>query len=125
MARAPSRHKRAWCSPSPFVLDGLKDMVDAISSVFPKHSIKTCLVHVSSNLAHKVRVSDRAKICEDFKAVYRADDREAREQVLKDFYKKWQSPFSPSSISKASSPPIHLLPVSSYGLLKTSPFPHP
>ena len=55
-----------------FISDGLKGMVSAISEVFPGAKYQTCCVHLARNLAHKVRVSDRAEICNDFKTVYRA-----------------------------------------------------
>lgn len=42
-------------------------MVKVVSSVFPKAQYQTCLVHVSRNLSHKVRVSDREEVCHDFK----------------------------------------------------------
>jgi hypothetical protein len=35
-----------------------------------------CCVHVSRNIAHKVRVKDRKEICDDFKAVYQASSKE-------------------------------------------------
>ncbi|MGQ7825779.1 transposase, partial [Enterococcus faecium] len=33
-------------------------------------------IHVSRNIAHKVRVKDRKEICDDFKAVYQANSKE-------------------------------------------------
>ena len=57
-----------------FISDGLKGIADAIEQVYPQAKYQACCVHVARNIAHKVRVSDRKSICEDFKAVYRADD---------------------------------------------------
>ena len=37
---------------------------------------QTCCVHVARNIAHKVCVTNRAEICEDFKSVYRSDDKQ-------------------------------------------------
>lgn len=65
-----------------FISDGLKGMVSAISEVFPGAKYQTCCVHLARNLAHKVRVSDRTEICEDFKSVYRANDEQAGREAL-------------------------------------------
>ncbi len=43
-------------------------------------------------------------ICDDFKAVYRVDDREAGEQDLQDFCKKWQSSYSKITKSLIENP---------------------
>ena len=76
-----------------FISDGLKGIVDAIKSVFPKSQYQACLVHLSRNIAHKVRVSDRLEICNDFKAVYQAEELEQGKQALQDFCTKWQSSY--------------------------------
>lgn len=49
-----------------FISDGLKGMTDSISSVYPEAKYQACCVHISRNIAHKVRVSDRAEICAVF-----------------------------------------------------------
>ncbi|WP_376768329.1 transposase [Litoribacterium kuwaitense] len=46
-------------------------------------------MHLSHNIAHKVRVADRAKICEDFKLVYRAEILEKGEAALQTFVEKY------------------------------------
>lgn len=46
------------------ISDGLKGIVDAFGEVYPKAKYQTCCVHLSQNIAHKVRVSDRAEIVE-------------------------------------------------------------
>lgn len=76
-----------------FISDGLKGMVDAISTVFPKAQYQTCLVHVARNISHKVRVEDRQEICDDFKTIYKAANKEAGQLALKDFYSKWQKAY--------------------------------
>ncbi|KIL50601.1 transposase IS905 [Jeotgalibacillus soli] len=53
-----------------FISDGLKGNTDSIFSVYPDTQYQTCLVHLARTIAHKVRVTDRAEICGDFKAVY-------------------------------------------------------
>jgi len=76
-----------------FISDGLKGMVSAISEVFPGAKYQTCCVHLARNLAHKVRVSDRAEICEDFKLVYRANDEQAGREALERFCDKWKAAY--------------------------------
>lgn len=87
-----------------FISDGLKGMADAISSVFPKSQYQTCLVHVTRNLAHKVRVEDRSEICADFKTVYRADSQEDGQEALDDFCEKWQKAYPKLTKSLAENP---------------------
>lgn len=72
-----------------FVSDGLKGIADSISEHFPISNYQTCIVHVARNISHKVRVADRAEICDDFKSVYRADSLEAGQAALKVFCSKW------------------------------------
>lgn len=76
-----------------FISDGLKGITDRILTVFPDAQYQSCCVHISRNIAHKVRITDRAEICEDFKSVYRADDHKLGEKALEDFVKKWKSAY--------------------------------
>lgn len=50
-----------------------------------KSKIPNCLVHVTRNIIHKVRVTEQADICKDFKAVYRAE-----REALEAFSTKWK-----------------------------------
>ena len=68
-----------------FCTDGLNGMEEVISSVYPMARIQRCLLHVQRNIASKCRVSDRAEITEDFKAVYTAASREAAIGGLESF----------------------------------------
>ena len=54
-----------------FITDGLKGMKDTIHQIYPKAKYQHCCVHVSRNIAHKVRVKDRKEICDDLSAVKR------------------------------------------------------
>ncbi|MGE7623196.1 IS256 family transposase [Viridibacillus sp. NPDC096237] len=74
-----------------FILDGLKGITNSIFSVFPESKYQSCCVHLARNIAHKVRVKDRAEICEDFKTVYRADNLEMGHKALQEFVEKWKS----------------------------------
>ncbi|BCZ38583.1 hypothetical protein GVanDAA622_32740 (plasmid) [Enterococcus faecium] len=61
-----------------FITDGLKGMKDTIHQIYPKAKYQHCCIHVSRNIAHKVRVKDRKEICDDFKAVYQANSKKKR-----------------------------------------------
>lgn len=76
-----------------FISDGLKGISDSVFSVYPASSYQTCCIHLSRTIAHKVRVSDRAEICEDFKSVYRAESLEMGQQALHSFIEKWKSKY--------------------------------
>ena len=47
-------------------------MEEVIEQTFPTAKIQRCLVHISRNIAAKVRVTDRKEILDDFKEVYNA-----------------------------------------------------
>lgn len=76
-----------------FISDGLKGIVDAISTVFPTAQYQTCLVHVTRNLSHKVRVEDRSEVCEDFKTISQAENKDASQDALDSFCSKWQKAY--------------------------------
>lgn len=76
-----------------FISDGLPGMTDAIHRVYPKAKHQVCCVHVSRNIAAKVRVKDRATILDDFKAVYQATDREEAADALDQFQEKWHKTY--------------------------------
>ncbi|MET3684490.1 transposase-like protein, partial [Alkalibacillus flavidus] len=76
-----------------FVSDGLPGMTDAIHRVFPKAEHQVCCVHVSRNIASKVRVKDRETILGDFKGVYQASDYDKAVEALDAFKDKWQKTY--------------------------------
>lgn len=76
-----------------FISDGLTGIVNAIQEIYPQAKYQTCCVHLARNMAHKVRVSDRAEICEDFKLVYRCDDEAAGKAALVTFCDKWKTAY--------------------------------
>lgn len=89
-----------------FISDGLKGITERILTVYPEAQYQSCCVHISRNIAHKVRVPDRAEICEDFKSVYRSDNREMGEKALDDFVKKWKSAYPKVTKSLMENPYI-------------------
>ncbi|KWY76203.1 transposase, partial [Enterococcus faecium] len=73
-----------------FITDGLKGMKDTIHQIYPKAKYQHCCIHVSRNIAHKVRVKDRKEICDDFKAVYQANSKEEANTFLSSMIEKWK-----------------------------------
>lgn len=87
-----------------FVSDGLKGITDAILSIYPEAKYQTCCVHLQRNIAHKVRVSDRQEVCDDFKTVYRAENLEMAQKALQDFVIKWKAIYPKVTKSLAENP---------------------
>ena len=89
-----------------FISDGLKGITDRIFAVFPDAKYQACCVHLSRGIFHKVRVTDRAEICDDFKTVYRAESRKLGEEALKAFVDKWKTAYPKVMKSLESNPCI-------------------
>lgn len=77
-------------SVSLFCTDGLASMEEVIEQTFPAAKIQRCLVHISRNIAAKVRVTDRKEILDDFKEVYNASKLEEALSNLETFTSKWK-----------------------------------
>ena len=77
-------------SVSLFCTDGLTGMEEVIEQTFPAAKIQRCLVHISRNIAAKVRVTDRKEILDDFKEVYNASKLEEALSNLETFTSKWK-----------------------------------
>lgn len=75
------------------VTDGLSGIDDSIHSVYPNAQFQQCCVHVSRNIAHKVRVSDRQEICSDFKLVYQASSKEEANNQIRFKIDKWKKQY--------------------------------
>lgn len=73
-----------------FCTDGLAGMEEVIEQTFPTAKIQRCLVHISRNIAAKVRVTDRKEILDDFKEVYNAAKLEEALSNLETFTSKWK-----------------------------------
>lgn len=89
-----------------FVSDGLKGIVESIFSIYPDSQYQACCVHLSRNIAHKVRVADRADICQDFKFVYRAESLEKGQEALQTFVEKWKEAYPKVTRSLLNNPYI-------------------
>jgi len=73
--------------------DGLSGINDSIHSVYPNAQFQQCCVHISRNIAHKVRVSDRQEICSDFKLVYQASSKEEANNQIRFMIDKWKKQY--------------------------------
>ena len=71
-----------------FISGGMKGITNRIFAVFPDAKYQACFVHLPRGIAHKVRVTDRKEILDDFKTVYREESRELGEKALKSFVDK-------------------------------------
>ena len=72
------------------VTDGFKGLEQIISQAYPLAKQQCCLIHISRNLASKVKRADRAVILEQFKMIYRAENLEMAVQALEDFIAEWK-----------------------------------
>ena len=75
------------------VTDGLSGIHDSIHSVYPNAEFQQCCVHVSRNIAHKVRIKDRKEICDDFKTIYQASSKEEASEQVAFMVEKWRKQY--------------------------------
>ena len=73
-----------------FCTDGLAGFTNVVEDLFENPKIQRCLVHVSRNIAAKVRVKDRKTILEDFKTVYNKETKAEAEIQFKKFKLDWK-----------------------------------
>lgn len=72
--------------------DGVKGDEQIISQAYSLAK-QRCLIHISRNLASKVKRSDRAVILEQFRTIYRAENLEMVVQALAYFIVEWKSKY--------------------------------
>ncbi|WP_277892405.1 IS256 family transposase [Enterococcus lactis] len=75
------------------VTDGLSGINDSIHSIYPNAQFQQCCVHISRNIAHKVRVGDRQEVCNDFKLVYQAASKEEAMNQISFMIDKWKKQY--------------------------------
>ena len=75
------------------VTDGLSGINDSIHRIYPNAQFQQCCVHISRNIAHKVRVSDRQEVCNDFKLVYQAASKEEAMNQISFMIDKWKKQY--------------------------------
>ncbi len=70
-------------------VDGLKGFPEAITSIFPKAQVQTCIVHMVRHSLRFVPWKDKKQVAADLKAIYKAENAEAAEDRLTEFEQKW------------------------------------
>ncbi|MFL2030474.1 IS256 family transposase, partial [Loigolactobacillus zhaoyuanensis] len=73
-----------------FVADGLVGLASAVGKYYPEAVIQQCLVHVSRNISHRIRVKDRKEVLGDFKLIHQSSDKQAAEHSLANFINRWR-----------------------------------
>src|SRR5918912_435958 len=67
------------------VVDGLKGFPDAITAVFPRAQVQTCIVHLIRHALDFVSYKDRKEVAAALKEVYKAKDADAGRAALEAF----------------------------------------
>lgn len=74
--------------------DNLNGFTQTIRSVFPQSQTQICVVHQIRNACKYVVWKDRKEFSADMRHIYTAPNKQAAEQALDDFAKKWQSKYA-------------------------------
>jgi putative transposase len=69
--------------------DGLAGLPDAVAAVFPETVFQTCIVHMVRSSVRYVGFKERKAVCADLRRVYTAENRDAAEDALEAFDKRW------------------------------------
>lgn len=77
-----------------FLSDGFVGIKSAIADLYPKAHFQRCLVHIMRNISAKVRTSDRDQVMAEFKQVHMQYNKTTAEEILHNFYKKWEPAYS-------------------------------
>ena len=67
------------------VVDGLKGFPEAITAVFPRAQVQTCIVHLIRHSLAFVSYKDRKAVAAALKQIYKAVDADAGKAALEDF----------------------------------------
>ena len=67
------------------VVDGLKGLPEAITAVYPRTTVQTCIVHLIRNSLEFANYKDRKALTQALRPIYAAASAEAAEQALRDF----------------------------------------
>ena len=70
-------------------IDNLKGFAEAISTVFPKTQVQSCIVHQIRNSLKYVASKDQKEFMKDLKPVYQAVSKEAASAQLEKLSEKW------------------------------------
>lgn len=74
-------------------VDGLKGFPEAISAVFPRAQIQTCIVHQIRHSLSFVPWKDREAVAKDLKNIYNAENVDAASAALEAFCEKWDKKY--------------------------------
>jgi putative transposase len=67
------------------IVDGLKGFPEAITAVFPRAQVQTCVVHLIRHSLAFVSYKDRKAVAAALKQIYKAKDADAGKAALEDF----------------------------------------
>jgi len=73
--------------------DNLNGFTQTIRAVFPQSQTQICVVHQIRNACKYVSWKDRKEFTADMKNIYTAPNKQAAQQALNDFAKKWESKY--------------------------------
>ncbi len=74
-------------------IDNLGGFEEAISSIYPKTEVQSCIVHQVRNTLKYVASKDSKAVIADVKLIYRAASKELAEEQLDNLEKKWGSKY--------------------------------
>lgn len=70
-------------------IDNLKGFAEAITTIFPKTEVQTCIIHQIRNSLRYVASKDKREFMNDLKLVYKADTKDQAELNLDKLEEKW------------------------------------
>ena len=73
--------------------DNLKGFSEAISSIYPKAEIQSCIVHQIRNSLKYITSKDQKEFVIDLKRVYKASTKAQAEEALGDLSSKWEQKY--------------------------------
>lgn len=73
--------------------DNLKGFTEAITSVYPKAEVQSCIIHQIRNSLKYVASKDQKEFMRDLKKVYRADTKDLAEVQLDELASKWEAKY--------------------------------
>src|SRR3954447_24298558 len=75
------------------VCDGLKGLPDAVTNVWPRTIVQTCIVHLIRNTFRLVPSQDRDAVKRDIKPIYTAPSPDAAAIALDELEEKWRKKY--------------------------------
>jgi putative transposase len=75
------------------VCDGLKGLPDAVTNVWPRTIVQTCIVHLIRNTFRLVPSQDRDAVKRDIKPIYSAPSPDAAAIAMDELEEKWKKKY--------------------------------